>query len=187
MDLKKKKKEPQQCLYAYTDSKQRICGIYKAVECVLLNDFRPRGQSADTKPVCAHDTDHMQRPGTASKHTAQTTEVDPVTVTEENCPGILPSLCQQRHTSAPACPLPPPAVAKALTESERDKTGLCHTVKPKRLQSQLLLSMVLRCLVQSLIPALLELCLFLFRSPVPLALSLQRDEAAVEEAAHPRG
>lgn len=82
-------------LYAYTDSKQRICGIYKAVGRVLLNDFQPRGQSADTKPVYAHDTEHMQRPGTASKHTAQTAEVDPVTVTVENCLGILPCLCQQ--------------------------------------------------------------------------------------------
>ena len=50
----------------------------------------PRGQSADTKAVCAHDTDHMQRPGTASEHTAQTTEVDPVTATEGNRLGILP-------------------------------------------------------------------------------------------------
>lgn len=82
-------------MYVYTDSKQRICHLNKAAEYVLLNDFQPIGQTADTKPVCAHDTDHMQRPGTASKHTAKTTEVDPLTVTEENCPGILPCLCQQ--------------------------------------------------------------------------------------------
>lgn len=81
-------------------------------------------------------TEHMQSPGTASKHTAQTTEVDPVTLTVEISPGILPCLGQQRHTSAPACPLPPPANCKALTESERDKTDLRHA-KPKCLQSQL--------------------------------------------------
>ena len=46
MDFKKTK-EQQQWLYAYTDSKQKICGIYKAVERVLLNDFQPRGQSPE--------------------------------------------------------------------------------------------------------------------------------------------
>lgn len=55
----------------------------------------PGGQSADAKPVCARDAGRRQRPGTASKHTAQTTEVDPVTVTVEICLGILPRLCQQ--------------------------------------------------------------------------------------------
>lgn len=125
--------QQQQSLYAYKDSKQRICGIHKAVERVLLNDFQPRGQS-----LSAPMTECMQSPGTASKHAAQTTEVDPVTVTVEISPGILPCLGQQRHTSAPACPLPPPAAnRKAPTESERDKTDQRHTAKPKCLQSQL--------------------------------------------------
>lgn len=81
--------------HVYTDSKQMICGLNKAVRHVLQNDFRPGGQRADTKPVWAQDTDHMKQPETAPKHTVQTTEVDPVTATEENCPGILPRLCQQ--------------------------------------------------------------------------------------------
>lgn len=167
-------------------SKQRICGLYKAGERVPLNDLQARGRSADTKPVCARDTERRQWPGTASKHTAQTTEVDPVTVTVEICLGILPCLCQQWHTSAPARPLPPSAVFKALTESEGDKTGLCRTAKLKRLQTQLSLFRAIYCLSQAVIPALLRLCLvYLFL--VPLGFSLQRDKAAVEEVAHPRG
>lgn len=84
--------------------KQRISRIYKAVEHVLLNDFQPRGRSADTEPVSADDTEQKQPPGTASKHTAPTAEVDPVAVAEENGPGGLSRLCQQRHTSAQAGP-----------------------------------------------------------------------------------
>lgn len=72
-----------------------ICGLNKAVRHALQNDFGPAGQRADTKPVWAHDTDRMKRPETAPKHTVPTTEVDPVTATPENCPGILPRLCQQ--------------------------------------------------------------------------------------------
>ena len=57
-----KEKAQQQCFCDNTDSKQMICGLCKAVGRVLLNNFRPGGQRADTKLVWAHDTDHTQRP-----------------------------------------------------------------------------------------------------------------------------
>lgn len=42
--------------------------------CTMTSE--PGGQRADTKLVCAHDTDLMQWPGTASQQTGQTTEVE---------------------------------------------------------------------------------------------------------------
>lgn len=44
----------EQLLCVYICSNQWICRIYKGVKQVLLNDFRPRGQSADAEPgsVC---------------------------------------------------------------------------------------------------------------------------------------
>lgn len=97
-------------------------------------------------------------------NTGETTEVDLVIATEEDCPGILPCLCQQWHTSASVCPLPPPAVFNALTDSEREKTGPCHTLKSKCLHSRIPLFMALHFIVQCLIRALLGLCVSLFLS-----------------------
>lgn len=68
MQTPKTKRE--QLLCVYIGPKQRICRIYKAAEHVLLNGFQARGQSADTQSVSADDTEQMQWPGTASKHTA---------------------------------------------------------------------------------------------------------------------
>lgn len=101
MQTPKTKRE--QLLCVYIGPKQRICRIYKAAEHVLLNDFQARGQSAGTQPV-SDDIEQMQRPGTASKHTAYTAVVDPVAVAEENGPDVLGRLCQQQHTSAQAHP-----------------------------------------------------------------------------------
>lgn len=112
--------------------------------------------------------------------------MDPVAVTVENCPGILLCLCQQWHTLALARTLPPPAVFKALTESEGDKTGLCHTAKPNPNTIPTVLIHGTPLSFTVLNPSIAwpqSLSLFL----VPLAFSLLRDKAVVEKVAHPGG
>lgn len=62
--------------------------------CSMISDPEDRAQT-QSLPQSAHDTEQMQRPGTSSKHTAETAEVDPVADAEENAPDVLPRLCQQ--------------------------------------------------------------------------------------------
>lgn len=166
---KLKMSKQQQSFHANSE----ICGLSKATWHVLLNDFRPGQQRADTKLVWACDTDHMQGTVVASEHTVQTTESG----SSHRNRGRLsrhssPSVSTMTHLCSPAGLLPSPGCLSK-------HTGLCHSVKP--LQTAFVHDSSLSIRNPSLIWG--SACLI----RVPLVLFLYRNKTAVEEVAHPRG
>lgn len=177
--LKKGGSNNNACMPTLTENKGFV--VYTKqwnVFCSMISD--PENRVQTQKPVCAHDTEHMQRPGTASKHTGQTTEVDPVTVREKLSRHSSLSVSTMTHL----CSGLSSPYSCCLLSTDRDRKRQNRPTSHCKAKTLLFM---LHCLVQSLIPALLGLCLSLLLSLVPLAFSLQRDKAAVEEVAHPRG